>query len=330
MYEPRRQWEENSQGNYEYIRDSFLLPFFGDMTLTEANSEELILQFMREIADRQFSVWVAKKVFTYLKSYLDTANAAGLIQGNAARLIPKNRRIPKGVKVSKSQPFVSLEQYVALRNEIEKPRDRMLLSILFMCAVRRGELFVIKWKDWQVENGMNIFMIQRSFCSQTHKVKEWTGKVAGTGKTPAKVVVPPSLAADIEGWKQFGDSKSNDPESYIFPTRNGTPIIPTNWVEDVLKPAGKRVAEKHKQWSDLENVSLHWFRRGHATEQHHQGKADKAIQGQLRHADVELTRNVYMQAVDPETHSAVVELEKRATAMLNSKGSQKSATKRSK
>jgi hypothetical protein len=35
-----------------------------------------------------------------------------------------------------------------------------------------------------------------------------------------KVAVPPALAADIEGWRKYGDTNGNDPESFIFPTRN--------------------------------------------------------------------------------------------------------------
>jgi|HubBroStandDraft_1064217.scaffolds.fasta_scaffold1141953_2 hypothetical protein len=36
------------------------------------------------------------------------------------------------------------------------------------------------------------------------------------------------------------------------------------------------------------------------------------IQGQLRHSDAEITRNVYMQQVAPETYQAVVNLERLA------------------
>ena len=93
-----------------------------------------------------------------------------------------------------------------------------------------------------------------------------------------------------------------DPESFIFPTRNGSCIIPTNWAEDVLKPAGVKAGLPH--------ISYHMFRRGHATVQHHGKTApDKAIQGQMRHSKMSTTQDVYMQQVDPETYQAVVHLE---------------------
>jgi integrase len=76
-------------------------------------------------------------------------------------------------------------------------------------------------------------------------------------KGNVKVAVPPHLAADIIGWREYGATNGNDPESYVFPTRNGTPIIATNWAEDVLKPAGEKIG--------IPGISFHCFRRGHAT-----------------------------------------------------------------
>jgi integrase len=299
-FEARRRdgWEENSKINWEYYRDSFLLPFFGELTITEMNDEALIRRFMKEIADREFSDWVAKKSYSYVKALLDTASNLGLVQGNAARLIPAKQRIPKGAKKAHSQPFITVEQFVKLSSAIARPRDRIILKILFLCAVRRSELLVLKWKDFSKNGETHTFTIQRSFDSRTHKIREWNSALKAHGK----VAVPPGLASDIEGWRKFGDTDGNDPESFIFPTRNGTCLIPTNWAEDVLKPAGEKVG--------IPTVSYHWFRRGHATVQHHGGVQDKPIQGQLRHSKAEITRNVYMQQVDPRTYDAVVNLER--------------------
>ena len=123
--------------------------------------------------------------------------------------------------------------------------------------------------------------------ARTHKIKEWTGKQAGTeGKTPGKVAVPPVLADAIVGWREYGDTDISDAESFIFPTRSGTCIIPTNWAEDVHKPAGKKAG--------LPNVSYHWFRRGQAAVQHHQSVPDQQT----------------VDPVDPETWKAVVNLER--------------------
>jgi integrase len=145
---------------------------------------------------------------------------------------------------------------------------------------------------------VSSFTIQRSFDSRTHKVKEWNPALKAHGK----VAVPPNLVCELEGWKKFGDTEDR-PDGYIFPTRNGTCLIPTNWAEDVLKPAGEKVG--------IPDVSYHWFRRGHATVQHHDGhEGDKSIQGQLRHASPELTRKIYMQQIDEETWQSVVNLER--------------------
>jgi integrase len=138
-------------------------------------------------------------------------------------------------------------------------------------------------------------------------VKEWNAAIKAHGK----VAVPPRLALDIEGWRKYGDTNGSDPESFIFPTRNGTCFIPTNWAEDVLKPAGVK--------ANIPDISYHWFRRGHATVQHHSGVQDKPIQGQLRHSKAEITRNVYMQQVAAATWKAVVDLESKVDAQRQSK-----------
>ena len=309
-WEPRRSkgWEENSRINWEYYRDSFIIPFFGNHTLAQMNQESEIERFMSEISDRQFSDWTAKKVFTYVKALLDTASNLGVIRGNAAKLIPKNRRIPKGVEKAQNQPFVTIDDFVTLCDVITRPRDQIILKILFLCAMRRSELLVLKWKDFVQHDGMYTFTIQRSFDSRTHKVKEWNSAIKAHGR----VAVPPRLASDIEGWRKYGDTNGSDPESFIFPTRKRYMLHPDeNWAEDVLKPAGAK--------ANIPNISYHWFRRGHATVQHHIGVQDKPIQSQLRDSKAEITRNVYMQQVDPATWRAVVDLESKVDAQRESK-----------
>jgi hypothetical protein len=104
---------------------------------------------------------------------LDTASNLGVVQGHAARLIPAKQRILKGVKKAHSQPFITAEQFVKLLITITRPRDQIILKILFLCAVRRSELLVLKWKDFSKSGEMYTFTIQRSFDSRTHKIKEW-------------------------------------------------------------------------------------------------------------------------------------------------------------
>jgi integrase len=292
------------------------------------NHDELVMDFMREIAKRKLSIWVAKKAFSYVSSLLDLAMNLGVIQGNAAKTIPKSKRYPKGIRRPKGQPSISLEQLVALLGFIKIPRDRIILKILFYCALRRSELFVLKWKDFQAETGgIFYFEIQRSFCSRTHKIKEWDeadedaeksgderkpeteAKKAHFLKAHGRVVLPPTLVADIRGWAQYGQTDATDPESFIFPTRNGICIIPTNWAEDVLKPAAEKIG--------IPEISYHWFRRGHATVQHHERAADKPIQGQMRHSKAETTRNIYMQHASREQYRAVVDLENTVQGMID-------------
>jgi integrase len=201
------------------------------------------------------------------------------------------------VKKRESQPFVSAEEFQKILRAMTRPRDRIILKILYLCAVRRGEFLVLKWKDLQIQAGMHVFLIRRLFMSRTHQVIEWNPTIKAHGKA----AVSPKLAEAVEGWRRFGDTNGGDPESYIFPTKTGSCLIPTNWIEDVLQPACDK--------AEAPRFTPHAFRHGHATVQHFDGVQDKSIQGQLRHSKAEVTRDVYMQQTDPETYNAVLKLE---------------------
>jgi hypothetical protein len=147
------------------------------------------------------------------------------------------------------------------------------------------------------------------------------------------------LYQELMEFRKSGED-ANNPEAFIFPTRKGTNIIPTNWHEDVLRPAGIKAQmmltpgwvpppPKKKSVDDpkrseggegaertLANVSYKWFRTGFATSQHSNSVPDKQIQGQMRHAKVETTRNIYMQQVDAETWQSVADFERIATEAL--------------
>jgi hypothetical protein len=72
------------------------------------------------------------------------------------------RRIPR------DRYFAGME----LLSAINRPRDQ-ITKILFLCAVRRIELLVLKWKDFSKDGEMYTFTIQRPFDPRTHKIKEW-------------------------------------------------------------------------------------------------------------------------------------------------------------
>ena len=180
VWEPERTTglEENSRTNWEYYRDAFLLPFCGEKTLAEMNDKSKVKAFMQETADREFSNWTAKKAFSCVKGLLDMSRDIGLTVGNESRLFQRPQRIPKGVKTAHSQPYTSGTDFVNILSKIERPRDQIILKILFLCAVRRSELFVFKWSDFDG----SVLSVRRSFDSRTHKINEWNPDRKAHGK----------------------------------------------------------------------------------------------------------------------------------------------------
>lgn len=89
VWEPERAWEDNSRLNWEYYRDSFLLPFFGEITIGEMNDKERVKAFMKGIAEREFSDWTAKRRFRMRRAFSIllpiSASRAGMPRGSYRR-----------------------------------------------------------------------------------------------------------------------------------------------------------------------------------------------------------------------------------------------------
>jgi len=66
-----------------------------------------------------------------------------------------------------------------------------------------------------------------------------------------------------------------------------------------LTPAAEKIG--------LEKINFQMFRRRLATDTHYAGLVDKDVQGQMRHANPEITRSVYMQTV-PEAQQAAIRM----------------------
>jgi integrase len=127
------------------------------------------------------------------------------------RAIPTRQRIPKKIKKSTSQPALSIDDFGKILNQMATPRDRIITKLLFFCALRRSELLVLKWKDFQEKDGIVFLKIERSFCSRTHVINEWGGKQGSNeGKAAQVVAVPPQLAKDLKGWSEYGLTNSSN------------------------------------------------------------------------------------------------------------------------
>ncbi len=266
-----------------WIAEKHLVVHFGDRAIESIERHECQI-FLNGMVEKKFSHSALDKARTYLKAILHEAVEQGLLTRNPAAKL----ELPNVVEGPKK--FLTEKQVGILVSRLYG-RDRLILRLFLMCGFRPGELFALRWNDW--ENGRL-------------RVDEavWRGELT-TPKTASSmgyVVLPPSIETELEMWKeQIGDTQ---PDAFIFPSDRGTPLFKENWLNRHLKP----VAEAAKVWP----LNYQVFRRTFATLIQKFGTV-KDAQAQLRHRSPRLTAGTYMQVIPESVLAAVEEMDRSLT-----------------
>ena len=152
-----------------------------------------------------------------------------------------------------SEPEVN--QIIALE---PKPRNRVLLLLLYASGIRVSELCSLKWQHVQRRD---------DGCQIT---------VMGKGGRTRTILLPYSVAAPLLSLREgAGDDEP------IYRSRKGGHLHPSQVMRIVRKAARRAGIEK--------NVSPHWLRHGHASHALDRGAPIHLVQTTLGHSSVATT-----------------------------------------
>jgi integrase len=168
-------------------------------------------------------------------------------------------------------------------------RERVIVMLAGSTALRRSELFGLRWEDIDFEQ-----LVLRV----THSIVR---NVEGETKTPAShkpVPLPAIVAEELKRWRAVSPYRSE--KDFLFPSiqKNGVhPIAPDMILRRHVRPALKKLGiEKHIGW--------HSFRHG-MSNLLRECKVDiKVAQEMLRHANPRITMGIYQQTVTDERRAA--------------------------
>ena len=279
MYE--RRWRPKTASELKYFFDGRILPLIGLTALGDITRFHL-QKHLNDLAEARASNSVVRKFRTWVKAVLDEAVEQQFLERNAARklIIPETRPICKR--------FLRLEEVCTLLRALVQPRDRLIMRLFVLCALRRGELFALRWNDWRG----NRLRVDEAIVG---------GKIGPTktrGST-AEVVVPKSLQMELECWRvACGDVK---PDDFIFSSSRGTPLDGHNYLRRFLKPVAEKIG--------IPGLTFQALRRTFATLIQRKGSV-KDVQAQLRHADAATTLGIYMQSIPDSVAEAVEALDR--------------------
>jgi integrase len=150
-------------------------------------------------------------------------------------------------------------------------RDELILWILYACALRPGELFALRWNDWDGGNSDHLRIDEASGKSGLDDPK--------TRRSDSYAYLPPGVQELLREWRTWcGDSRA---EAFIFSSKQGTPMRYDNYLKRVLKPAAEAVG--------LEGITHQMFRRSSSTMALDSGASPKDVQGQMRHTEARMS-----------------------------------------
>jgi integrase len=232
------------------------------------------------------------------KEIIDRRNPAA-----SARVVAKN-------KTTKQTGCYTDEEAQGVIAAVPEPVN-VIFAICHQTGLRRSEVLALKWSDY---TGSEIH-VNRSLGFGLKG--EMVLSEPKTEKSQAPVHVVTSLRTVLTRWKLKQKPVSAD--CWMFPAsesrvrRDGKdygelldaakmpPMQPSNILRIVL-PLLKKEKLEWKGW--------HGFRRGVATELHRQGVQDIVIQRALRHSNVAVTQESYIQSVPEVVSDALDKLAK--------------------
>ena len=271
-------WAPSTKETNLYHLNRLIMPKLGTQAICEIEKFHCQV-FLNKLAEADFSFTIIDHCRTMLKAVFEEALDADLIGKNPARkLYNPETKEPEEFVLPKTQARQLLESLPF--------RDRLMAAIAAFCAMRPGEIFGLIWSSWRGDH----FQVEGTAWRGTRR----PGK-AKTKRSKAPVTIPDVLIPALQMWRDmYADAPA---DALIFPSENGTPMRPENWLRRHLKPHAAKL-------KITVPVNFQVLRRTFATNAQEFGDV-KSVQSHLRHTDIATTLGVYTQPIDANVRRLV-------------------------
>lgn len=278
----RDRWKPSTLSRTLNLYKKHVIPSFEGVPLSKLN-RFACQQWLNGKAGLSKSVVL--KCNIHLRAVLDEAVAQGYLDRNPAVKL----EIPRYAKPNERHLLLAEAQKVL--GALVSPRDHLILRIHLLCGLRPGETFALRWNDVSSQ----FLRIDEAVNIGRHKKGEETVSTK-TETSTAPVVLPVSLAEEIERWRMIQQPASSD--EFLFPSVHaGKPMSYNTYLHKVLQPIAAGVG--------VHGLTFQSLRRTFATLAQRHGMP-KDLQTQIRHADPATTLRIYAKQI-PESVAEMVE-----------------------
>ncbi|MFL6307503.1 MAG: tyrosine-type recombinase/integrase [Candidatus Sulfotelmatobacter sp.] len=284
-------WRDSTkQTNTELLK--VITDRFGTVAVEDMDGVHM-QQWLNTLAkDRSGSV--VKHCRIFLKSICAEAMAQGYIRRDPARQlrVPIVRQIERHYLTEAEIKDLLKATWTAGKHQ---PREKALLHLMLMTAMRPSELFALRWRclstDYQTATLTETVYrgVLRPFTKTTEE-----------GATQfVTVFIPATVAQSLEVWRT--KAKYNGPDDFVFANSEGGWITKENYQRRVLNPLADHAQVKRFNYQML--------RRSVATHLQHLG-SPKDTATIMRHRKPETAQEHYVQTVDATVRAAQDKLAK--------------------
>jgi integrase/recombinase XerD len=218
----------------------------GSVTVGEVQSYRATLQHLAPASQ-------ARKL-SAVKSLLSFARRLGYVPfdvGSVVKLPPiKNKLAERIISESAVHRLIALEP---------RPRNRVLLLLLYAAGLRVSEVCGLRWRDCQARDDAGQLA------------------VFGKGGKTRVILLPSSVWGELQALR--GEDVS--PDTPLFRSNKGGALDPSQ-AHRIVAAAAKRAKIKG-------NVSAHWLRHAHASHALDRGAPPHLVQSTLGHASLSTT-----------------------------------------
>lgn len=215
------------------------------------------------------------RVLATIKSLLSFANKVGYLPFNVGAAL----QLPK-VKDTLSERILTEAEVHRMINAPKSKRDRALLGLLYVGALRREEAVVLKWRDLKDRGDLGSGVGQATLFGK--------GSKTGVALLPASVysqllALRKVSEKTVEGARAERHAGEDEPVFRSRKTRNGRGgHLEVSQINRIVSKAARDAGMERA-------VSPHWLRHAHASHAHAR-KTDLAlIRDTLRHSSIATT-----------------------------------------
>ncbi|WP_320814136.1 site-specific tyrosine recombinase/integron integrase [Flavobacterium sp.] len=236
-----KRYSENTIKTYTDALKSFLI-FYNTKEISAITNEDVVYFNNEHILKNNFSHSYQNQVVNAIKLYFKTIQNTSLELDKIHR--PKREKLLPNV--------LSKEEVKAILNAHSNVKHKMMLSLIYSCGLRCGELIALK--PVHIDSKRNIIMLKNS-----------------KGKKDRIVPLSPKI---LEMLREY--YLAFKPKNYLFEGQTAGNPYDSRSLQQVLKQALKKAGI-------TKPVTLHWLRHSYATHLLESGTDLRYIQELLGH-----------------------------------------------